>query len=74
MDVKSAFLNGPINELVYAKQPPGFEDPYFPDHVYQLHKALYGLKQAPRAWYEHLTQLLQDCGFEIGKIDPHSFY
>ena len=73
MDVKSAFLNGPINELVYVKQPPGFEDPYFPDHVYQLHKALYGLKQAPRAWYEHLTELLQDRGFEIGKIDPTLF-
>ena len=74
MDVKSAFLNGPINELVYVKQPPGFEDPYFPDHVYQLNKALYGLKQAPRAWYEHLTELLQDRGFEIGKIDPTLFY
>ena len=74
MDVKSAFLNGPINELVYAKQPSGFEDPYFPDHVYQLNKALYGLKQAPRAWYEHLTELLQDHGFEIGKNRPHSFY
>ena len=73
MDVKSAFLNGPINELVYVKQPPGFEDPYFPDHMYQLDKALYGLKQAPRAWYEHLTELLQDRGFEIGKIDPTLF-
>ena len=70
MDVKSAFLNGPINELVYVKQPPWFEDPEFPNHVYQLDKALYGLKQAPRAWYEHLTELLQDRGFEIGKIDP----
>ena len=73
MDVKNAFLNGPINELVYVKQPPGFEDPYFPDHVYQLDKALYGLKQAPRAWYDHLTELLQDRGFEVGKIDPTLF-
>ena len=73
MDVKSAFLNGPINELVYVKQPPGFEDPYFPDHVYQLDKALYGLKQAPRAWYDYLTELLQDRGFEVGIIDPTLF-
>src|SRR3954468_9487688 len=56
MDVKSAFLNGPINELVYVKQPPGFEDPNFPNHVYKLDKALYGLKQAPSAWYENLTE------------------
>ena len=44
MDVKSAFLNGPLNELVYVKQPLGFENPDFPNHVYKLDEALYGLK------------------------------
>jgi hypothetical protein len=52
MDVKSAFLNGPIKEEVYVEQPPDFEDSEYPNHVYKLSKALYGLKQTPRAWYE----------------------
>jgi hypothetical protein len=54
MDVKSVFLNGFINELVYVDQPSGFEDPRYSNHVYRLSKALYGLKQAPRAWHERL--------------------
>ncbi|GJZ41414.1 putative ribonuclease H-like domain-containing protein [Tanacetum coccineum] len=49
MDAKSAFLYGKIEEKVYVYQPPGFEDPEFPDRVYKVEKALYGLHQAPRA-------------------------
>jgi hypothetical protein len=73
MDVKSTFLNGPIQELVFVEQPPGLEDPKFPSHVYKLQKALYGLKQEPRAWYECLKEFLLKQGFEIGKADPTLF-
>ena len=73
MDVKSAFLNGFINELVFVEQSPGFEDPRYPNHVYRLHKALYGLKQAPRAWYECLRDFLLNKGFKIGRVDTTLF-
>ncbi|GKF15842.1 retrovirus-related pol polyprotein from transposon TNT 1-94 [Tanacetum coccineum] len=49
MDVKSAFLYGKIEEEVYVCQPPGFEDPDFPNRVYKVEEAFYGLHQAPRA-------------------------
>nr|GEZ20574.1 hypothetical protein [Tanacetum cinerariifolium] len=51
MDVKIAFLYGPLKEEVYVYQPDRFVDPYHPDKVYRLKKALYGLKQAPRAYH-----------------------
>jgi hypothetical protein len=73
MDVKSAFLNGPIKEEVYVEQRPGFEDSEYPNHVYKLSKALYGLKQAPRAWYECLRDFLITNGFKVGKGDPTLF-
>jgi hypothetical protein len=50
IDMKSAFLNGYIEEKVYVRQPPSFENPMFPNHIFKFHKALYGLKQAPRAY------------------------
>ncbi|GJZ32350.1 retrovirus-related pol polyprotein from transposon TNT 1-94 [Tanacetum coccineum] len=73
MDVKTAFLNGPLKEEVYVSQPEGFIDPEFPDHVYRLKKALYGLKQAPRAWYDKLSSFLIEHGFTKGIIDPTLF-
>ena len=73
MDVKSAFLNGYINEEVYVEQPPSFEDDKKPDHVYKLKKALYSLKQAPRAWYKRLRDFLLSKGFMMGKVDTTLF-
>ena len=63
MDVKSAFLNGFIEEKVYIEQPPGFASFDFPNYVFKLSKTLYGLKQAPRAWYERLSNFLLEKGF-----------
>ncbi|GKA96329.1 retrovirus-related pol polyprotein from transposon TNT 1-94 [Tanacetum coccineum] len=73
MDVKTAFLNGPLKEEVYVKQPDGFVDPHHPDKVYRLKKALYGLKQAPKARYDELSNFLVSKGFPKGSIDPTLF-
>jgi hypothetical protein len=66
MDVKSAFLNGVLEEEVYARQPPGFESEKYPP-------SLYGLKQAPRAWYGRLRGFLFERGFDMGKVDQTLF-
>nr|GEW99894.1 putative ribonuclease H-like domain-containing protein [Tanacetum cinerariifolium] len=73
MDVKGAFLYGTIEKEVCVCQPPGFEDPDYPDKVYKVVKALYGLHQAPRAWYETLANYLLENGFQKGKIDQTLF-
>jgi hypothetical protein len=73
MDVKSAFLNGVLEEEVYVRQPQGFESEKYPHRVYKLRKALYGLKQAPRAWYDRLRGFLFERGFEMGKVDQTLF-
>nr|GEV10985.1 retrovirus-related Pol polyprotein from transposon TNT 1-94 [Tanacetum cinerariifolium] len=66
MDVKMAFLNGPLKEEVYVAQPDRFVDPDHPKKFYRLRKALYGLKQAPRAWYDELSTFLTSKGFTKG--------
>jgi hypothetical protein len=73
IDVKSAFLNGPIKEEVYVEQPPSFESEGYPNYVYKFYKTLYGLKQVPRAWYECLRDFLIENGFKIGKADSTLF-
>ncbi|GKE97773.1 retrovirus-related pol polyprotein from transposon TNT 1-94, partial [Tanacetum coccineum] len=73
MDVKSAFLNGFINEEVYVAQPPGVIDFKKADHVYKLKKALYGLKQVPKAWYDRLKPFLIKHEYKMGMIDNTLF-
>jgi len=73
MDVKSAFLNGVIEEEVFVKKPPGFEDLKHPDHVFKLKKSLYGLKQAARAWYDRLSNFLIKNDFKRGQVDTTLF-
>jgi hypothetical protein len=73
MDVKSAFLNGVIQEEVYVRQPPGFESPKYPDRVYKFSKVLYGLKQAPRAWYDRLKTFLLEHGYVMGSVNKTLF-
>lgn len=72
-DVKSAFLNGPLEEEVFVKQPPGFEVAGHEGKVYKLKKALYGLKQAPRAWNKKIDSVLIQIGFSKC-ISEHGVY
>ncbi|GKA44836.1 retrovirus-related pol polyprotein from transposon TNT 1-94 [Tanacetum coccineum] len=62
MDVKTAFLNGNLQEEVYVSKPNGFVDPDNPNHMYKLKTALYGLKQAPRAWEGNELLLMSMMG------------
>jgi len=73
LDVKSAFLNGSIEEEVYVEQPPRFVDPTHLDFIFKLEKTLYDLKQALRAWYERLSTFLVSNEFVKGKVDTTLF-
>ena len=73
MDVKSAFLNGYIEEEIYVDQLPDLVDFEHPNHVYKLKKDLYGLKQAPRYWYERLSNFLIEQSFVRVQADKTLF-
>jgi hypothetical protein len=73
MNVKSAFLNGVIQEKVFVRQLPGFENSKYPNRVYKHSKVLYELKQAPRAWYAMLKTFLLEHGYIMGSVDKTIF-
>lgn len=74
MDVKSAFLNGELEEEVYIEQPNGFKSSKELDMVCRLKKALYGLKQAPRAWYARLDIYMLKHKFKKGPANSNLYF
>ena len=73
MDVKTAFLNGNIDQEVFIEQPEGFVLHSRESHVCGLRKALYGLKEAPKVWYERIDRFLKDLGFQKSDVDSNIY-
>ena len=69
MDVKTAFLNGDLDEEIYMEQPEGFSAPGQEKKVCKLVKSLYGLKQAPKQWHEKFDNVMLSHGFKINECD-----
>ena len=69
MDVKTAFLNGDLDEDIVMHQPPGFVERGKESMVCKLNKSIYGLKQASRQWYIKFDQVVTNDGFEENKMD-----
>ena len=72
LDIKTAFLNGEIEEDIFLQQPPGFKEGPG-NHACHLRRALYGLRQAPRQWHARLKEELEVCGFCESAADPGLF-
>ena len=67
MDVKTAFLDGELDEEIYMEQPEGFNVPGQTKKVCRLVRSLYGLKQAPKQWHEKFDNLMMSNGFKINE-------
>eukprot|EP00253_Pinus_taeda_P012022 PITA_12022 len=74
MDVKTAFLNGKIEEEVYIEQPEGLETFNCESHVCQLKRSLYSLKQAPRDWYTRIDNYFIELGFTKSEADVNLYH
>jgi hypothetical protein len=74
MDVKTAFLNGELDEEIYMDQPDGFVMKGQENKVCKLLKSLYGLKQAPKQWHEKFDRTLTSAGFVINEADRCVYY
>ena len=69
MDVKTAFLNGELDEEVYMKQPEGFVMLGKEHMVCKLVKSLYGLKQEPKQWHQKFDEVILSSGFKLNQCD-----
>ena len=69
IDVKTAFLNGDLDEEIYMEQPEGFIAPGQEKKVCKLVKSLYGLQQAPKQWHEKFDHMMITSGFKINECD-----
>jgi hypothetical protein len=74
MDVKTAFLNGELEEEIYMDQPDGFMVKGEERKVCKLLKSLYDLKQAPKQWHEKFDITLTSVGFVINEADKCVYY
>ncbi|GKF41508.1 retrotransposon protein, putative, ty1-copia subclass, partial [Tanacetum coccineum] len=70
MDVKTAFLNGHLDEEIYMVQPEGFVDPKHPRKVCKLQRSIYGLKQASRSWNKRFDEEIKRFGFAQNLDEP----
>ncbi|GJX42891.1 retrotransposon protein, putative, ty1-copia subclass [Tanacetum coccineum] len=70
MDVKTAFLNGYLDEDIYMVQPEGFVDPNHPRKVCKLQRSIYGLKQASRSWNKRFDEEIKRFGFDQNLDEP----